>query len=100
MHENASRKNNSDDYVVEQSSGLQIDNLSKVSGKELFRDSQYLVNVLHLRTGIYFSNSFVVVLFVVKIRRPYVCLLQENHVALHDLPINTGSCPSVTGIGL
>lgn len=36
-------KNNSDDYVVEQSSGLQIDNLSKVSGKELFRDSQYLV---------------------------------------------------------
>ncbi|TNN42728.1 Protein SSUH2 [Liparis tanakae] len=35
--------NNSDDYVVEQSSGLQVDNLSKVSGKELFRDSQYLV---------------------------------------------------------
>lgn len=60
MNENASRKNNSDDYVVEQSSGLQIDNLSKVSGKELFRDSQYLVNVLHLRTGIYFRNSFVV----------------------------------------
>ncbi|XP_068603250.1 protein SSUH2 homolog [Brachionichthys hirsutus] len=35
--------NNNDNYVVEQSSGLQIDNLSKVSGKELFRDSQYLV---------------------------------------------------------
>ncbi|XP_061619255.1 protein SSUH2 homolog isoform X4 [Phyllopteryx taeniolatus] len=35
--------NNSDDYVVEQSSGLQLDNLSKVSGKELFRDSQYLL---------------------------------------------------------
>lgn len=68
--------------MVEQSSGLQIDNLSKVSGKELFRDSQYLVNVLHLRTGIYFRNSFVVVLFVVKIRRPYVCLSHENHVAL------------------
>lgn len=35
--------NNSNDYVVEQLSGLQVDNLSKVSGKELFRDSQYLV---------------------------------------------------------
>ncbi|XP_061554517.1 protein SSUH2 homolog isoform X6 [Phycodurus eques] len=35
--------NNSDDYVVEQSSGLQLDNLSKVSGKEVFRDSQYLL---------------------------------------------------------
>ncbi|XP_044067757.1 protein SSUH2 homolog isoform X1 [Siniperca chuatsi] len=35
--------NNSDSYVVEQSSGLQLDNLSKVSGKELFRDSQYMV---------------------------------------------------------
>ncbi|XP_072305841.1 protein SSUH2 homolog isoform X2 [Eucyclogobius newberryi] len=35
--------NNCDDYVVEQSSGLQISNLSKVTGKELFRDSQYLV---------------------------------------------------------
>ncbi|XP_017264828.1 protein SSUH2 homolog isoform X2 [Kryptolebias marmoratus] len=35
--------NNSDDYVVEQSSGLQVDNLTKVSGKELFRDSQYMV---------------------------------------------------------
>ncbi|XP_029994002.1 protein SSUH2 homolog isoform X1 [Sphaeramia orbicularis] len=35
--------NNSDNYVVEQSSGLQVENLSKVSGQELFRDSQYLV---------------------------------------------------------
>ncbi|KAM6925114.1 protein SSUH2 homolog [Xenentodon cancila] len=35
--------NNSDDYVVEQSSGLQVASLSKVSGKELYRDSQYLV---------------------------------------------------------
>ncbi|XP_041655354.1 protein SSUH2 homolog isoform X1 [Cheilinus undulatus] len=34
---------NADNYVVEQSSGLQLDNLSKVSGKELFRDSQYMV---------------------------------------------------------
>ncbi|XP_037128306.1 protein SSUH2 homolog isoform X1 [Syngnathus acus] len=33
----------SDDYVVEQCSGLKLDNLSKVSGKELLRDSQYLV---------------------------------------------------------
>ncbi|XP_068195480.1 protein SSUH2 homolog isoform X2 [Antennarius striatus] len=37
------RTNNIDNYVVEQSSGLQIDNLSKVSGKKLFRESQYLV---------------------------------------------------------
>ncbi|TDH10382.1 hypothetical protein EPR50_G00075060 [Perca flavescens] len=35
--------NNSDNYVVEQSSGLQVHNLSNVSGKELFRDSQYMV---------------------------------------------------------
>ncbi|PWA31867.1 hypothetical protein CCH79_00006695 [Gambusia affinis] len=35
--------NNCDNYVVEQSSGLQVSNLSQVSGKELFRDSQYLV---------------------------------------------------------
>ncbi|KAF3697015.1 Protein SSUH2 -like protein ssu-2 -like protein [Channa argus] len=35
--------NNSDDYVVEQMSGLQVNNLSKVSGKELLRDSQYMV---------------------------------------------------------
>ncbi|XP_034392187.1 protein SSUH2 homolog isoform X2 [Cyclopterus lumpus] len=35
--------NNCDNYVVEQSSGLQVDNLSKVSGKQLFSDSQYLV---------------------------------------------------------
>ncbi|XP_028266051.1 protein SSUH2 homolog isoform X2 [Parambassis ranga] len=35
--------NNSDAYVVEQSSGLKVENLSKVSGKELFRDTQYMV---------------------------------------------------------
>ncbi|XP_029011393.1 protein SSUH2 homolog isoform X1 [Betta splendens] len=35
--------NNCDDYVVEQSSGLQVTKLSKVSGKELYRDSQYMV---------------------------------------------------------
>ncbi|KAM4609655.1 protein SSUH2 homolog isoform 1-T1 [Polymixia lowei] len=35
--------NNKEDYVLEQSSGLQLANLSKVSGKELFRDSQYMV---------------------------------------------------------
>ncbi|XP_011600815.1 protein SSUH2 homolog isoform X1 [Takifugu rubripes] len=35
--------NNSNDYVVEQSSGLQVDNFSKVSGKEVYRDSQYMV---------------------------------------------------------
>lgn len=57
FHGNAFRTNNSDDYVVEQSSGLQIDNLSKVSGKELFRDSQYMVNVLHLCNEVYMSLS-------------------------------------------
>uniref|UniRef100_A0A8C5DNG6 Protein SSUH2 homolog n=1 Tax=Gouania willdenowi TaxID=441366 RepID=A0A8C5DNG6_GOUWI len=36
--------NNSDDYIVEQSSGLQVANLSTVSGQELYRDSQYLVH--------------------------------------------------------
>ncbi|XP_026223351.1 protein SSUH2 homolog isoform X1 [Anabas testudineus] len=35
--------NNSNDYVVEQLSGLQMNKLSKVSGKELYRDSQYMV---------------------------------------------------------
>lgn len=39
------RTNNTNDYVVEQSSGLQVDNFSKVSGKEVFRDSQYMVTV-------------------------------------------------------
>lgn len=41
---NACRTNNTEDYVVEQSSGLHVDNISKVSGKELFKDSQYMVN--------------------------------------------------------
>uniref|UniRef100_A0A8C7X317 DDB1 and CUL4 associated factor 1 n=1 Tax=Oryzias sinensis TaxID=183150 RepID=A0A8C7X317_9TELE len=35
--------NNTDDYVVEQSSGLHMENLRKVSGKELFKDSQPMV---------------------------------------------------------
>lgn len=30
-------------YVVEQASGLKVDNLSKVSGKEMYKDTQYLV---------------------------------------------------------
>uniref|UniRef100_A0A3P8X1A0 Ssu-2 homolog, related sequence 1 n=1 Tax=Cynoglossus semilaevis TaxID=244447 RepID=A0A3P8X1A0_CYNSE len=34
---------NTDNYVVEQRSGLQANNLSSVSGKELFRDTQYMV---------------------------------------------------------
>ncbi|XP_037540388.1 protein SSUH2 homolog [Nematolebias whitei] len=40
---NVNWTNNTEDYVVEQSSGLHVDNISKVSGKELFRDSQYMV---------------------------------------------------------
>ncbi|XP_053281430.1 protein SSUH2 homolog isoform X1 [Pleuronectes platessa] len=35
--------NNCDNYVVEQLSGLQVNNLSTVSGKEMFRDTQYMV---------------------------------------------------------
>ncbi|XP_038867068.1 protein SSUH2 homolog isoform X4 [Salvelinus namaycush] len=35
--------NNLDDYIVEQSSGLHVVNLSKVSGQEMFRDAQYMV---------------------------------------------------------
>ncbi|XP_041711709.2 protein SSUH2 homolog isoform X1 [Coregonus clupeaformis] len=35
--------NNLDDYIVEQSSGLHVANLSKVSGQEMFRDAQYMV---------------------------------------------------------
>ncbi|XP_026863465.2 protein SSUH2 homolog isoform X1 [Electrophorus electricus] len=33
--------NNNDDYLVEQSSGLKSDNLCKVTGREMFKDSQY-----------------------------------------------------------
>ncbi|XP_063076599.1 protein SSUH2 homolog isoform X2 [Engraulis encrasicolus] len=36
-------KNNQDVYVVEQASGLKVENLNNVSGKEMFKDSQYLV---------------------------------------------------------
>ncbi|XP_017286989.1 protein SSUH2 homolog isoform X2 [Kryptolebias marmoratus] len=35
-------KNNENDYVVEQNSGLKIDDLDSVSGKELFKNSQYM----------------------------------------------------------
>lgn len=35
--------NNVEDHVVEQRSGLKIDNLQSVTGKELFKNSQYLV---------------------------------------------------------
>lgn len=41
-----SRTNNTEDYVVEQSSGLHVTNLSGVSGKELFRDTQYMVRTM------------------------------------------------------
>ena len=37
------RTNNCSDYIVEQSSGLRLENLNKVTGKELFKDAQYLV---------------------------------------------------------
>ena len=37
------RTNNSSDYIVEQSSGLLLENLNQVTGKELFKDAQYLV---------------------------------------------------------
>lgn len=51
------RTNNANDYVVEQSSGLQVDNFSKVSGKEVFRDSQFMVTVCHFLSMAY-SNCF------------------------------------------
>ncbi|XP_036958203.1 protein SSUH2 homolog [Acanthopagrus latus] len=35
--------NNVEDHVVEQNSGLQIDDLRSVSGKELFKNNQYLL---------------------------------------------------------
>ncbi|KAJ3585950.1 hypothetical protein NHX12_012357 [Muraenolepis orangiensis] len=35
--------NNTSDYVVEQSSGLLLENLNKVTGKELLKDARYLV---------------------------------------------------------
>ena len=37
------RTNNSSDYIVEQSSGLLLENLNQVTGKELFKDAKYLV---------------------------------------------------------
>lgn len=53
------RTNNTNHYVVEQSSGLQVDNLSKVSGNEVFRDSQYMVTVCHLLSMAYSDCLFV-----------------------------------------
>ncbi|KAM6975876.1 protein SSUH2 homolog [Tautogolabrus adspersus] len=41
--------NNIDNCVVEQSSGLKMDNLNKASGQELFKDSQ---NMVHPVTGL------------------------------------------------
>ncbi|XP_054473001.1 protein SSUH2 homolog [Anoplopoma fimbria] len=35
--------NNVEDHVVQQNSGLQVDDLRSVSGKELFKNSQYLI---------------------------------------------------------
>ncbi|CAL8367808.1 unnamed protein product [Lota lota] len=35
--------NNSSDYIVEQSSGLLLENLNQVTGKELFKDARYMV---------------------------------------------------------
>lgn len=52
------RTNNTNHYVVEQSSGLQVDNLSKVSGNEVFRDSQYMVTVCHLLSVAYSDCLF------------------------------------------
>lgn len=39
------RTNNVEDHVVEQKSGLKIDDLRSVSGKELFKNNQYLVRI-------------------------------------------------------
>ncbi|XP_031681596.1 protein SSUH2 homolog isoform X1 [Oncorhynchus kisutch] len=36
-------KNNVEDYVVEQNSGLEVDNLSDVTGKTLFKNAQYML---------------------------------------------------------
>uniref|UniRef100_A0A8B9LDC4 Ssu-2 homolog, related sequence 1 n=2 Tax=Astyanax mexicanus TaxID=7994 RepID=A0A8B9LDC4_ASTMX len=35
--------NNKEDFVVEQSSGLRVENFSKVSGREMFKDSQFML---------------------------------------------------------
>lgn len=39
------RTNQVEDHVVQQNSGLQVDDLRSVSGKELFKNNQYLVNI-------------------------------------------------------
>lgn len=36
-------KNNMEDYVAEQASGIKTDNLTSVTGKRLFHDEQYMV---------------------------------------------------------
>lgn len=43
MRVHVHRTNHVEDHVVEQNSGLKIDNLRSVSGKELFKNNQYLV---------------------------------------------------------
>ncbi|XP_037534897.1 protein SSUH2 homolog [Nematolebias whitei] len=40
-------KTNVDNHVVEQNSGLKVDDLGSVSGKELFKNSQYMVYPLY-----------------------------------------------------
>lgn len=45
------RKTNVDNHVVEQNSGLKVDDLRSVSGKELFKNSQYMVNT-HTHTHV------------------------------------------------
>lgn len=37
------RKNNVDDYIVEQSSGLEKKNLDSVTGKKLLKDTKFMV---------------------------------------------------------
>lgn len=37
------RKNNSEDYIVKQSSGLEEKKLDSVTGKKLFKDTKFMV---------------------------------------------------------
>lgn len=39
------RVNNVEDHVVNQNSGMNVDELRSVTGKELFKNSQYLVQI-------------------------------------------------------
>lgn len=38
------RSNKVDDYVVQQNSGLKVDDLRSVNGKKLFQNNQFLVH--------------------------------------------------------